>query len=234
MTEKYYQTSLDCLVEKLNSNFEQGLSSDEIKKRKKEYGLNKLQESKGVSFWKILLNQLKDLIIIILIIAAVLAFLIGDMLEGYAILAVIIFNTIIGFITEYQAQKAVASLKNVLSKKAVVLRGGNKKEIEAAELVPGDIIFIEEGDQIPADARLLSSQNLTVNEASLTGESESVSKDHQAEFDSDKTLAERNIMDNAFKKSLSLAGSRNWGSVSAGSNLFKTTAEYPFYSSYSS
>lgn len=112
------------------------------------------------------------MIIIILIIAGALAFLIGDSLEAFAILAVIVFNTIIGFMTEYQAQKAVSSLMNVLS----------KKEIKSEELVAGDICFIKEGDQIPADSRLLEANNLTVNEASLIGESESVNKDAGAQF----------------------------------------------------
>jgi Ca2+-transporting ATPase len=194
LAEEYYQKKIDSIIKNFNTDPESGLSSEELKKKKEEHGPNKLRESEGVSFWKILLNQLKDLIIIILIIAAVLAFLIGDTLEGYAILAVIVFNTIIGFVTEYQAQKAVASLKNVLSKKAMVIREGKKEEIEAVDLVPGDIIFIEEGDQIPADARLIDSNNLTINEASLTGESESVAKEAEAQFDSEKTLAERNNM----------------------------------------
>ncbi len=194
MDQKYYKKEIDSILEKFNTDPETGLSSEAVTKQKEKYGPNKLRESKGVSFWKILLNQLKDLIIIILIIAAALAFLIGDTLEGYAILAVIVFNTIIGFVTEYQAQKAVASLKNVLSKKALVIRDGKKREIEAAELVPGDIIFIEEGDQIPADSRLIDSNNLTVNEVSLTGESESVAKEAEADFDSEKTLAERKNM----------------------------------------
>lgn len=194
MTQKYYREKIDKVVKDLETNLQQGLSQNAAAAKKEKYGPNKLKEAKGVSFWQILLNQLQDLIIIILIIAGGLAFLIGDNLEGFAILAVIVFNTIIGFVTEYQAQKAVASLKNVLSKKAVVLRSGQKEEIIAEELVPGDIIFIEEGDQIPADARLFESNNLTVNEASLTGESESVSKDAEAEFNEEKTLAERKNM----------------------------------------
>ncbi|CCU80850.1 hypothetical protein HSACCH_02365 [Halanaerobium saccharolyticum subsp. saccharolyticum DSM 6643] len=194
MSQKYYREKIDNIVKDFDTDLSQGLTQNAVEKKKEEYGKNKLSESRGVSFWQILLNQLKDLIIIILIIAAGLAFLIGDNLEGFAILAVIIFNTIIGFVTEYQAQKAVASLKNVLSKMALVLRSGTKKEIKAEELVPGDIIFIEEGDQIPADARLFESTNLTVNEASLTGESESVSKDAAANFEEEKTLAERTNM----------------------------------------
>lgn len=194
LSQEYYRKKIDKVIKDLAVDLKQGLNQNIVEKRKEKYGLNKLKESKGVSFWQILLNQLRDLIIIILIIAAGLAFLIGDNLEGFAIFAVIVFNTVIGFVTEYQAQKAVASLKNVLSKKAVVLRSGSKKEIEAKELVPGDIFFIEEGDQIPADARLIEAQNLTVNESSLTGESESVSKDAEAQFEEEKTLAERNNM----------------------------------------
>ena len=191
LDQKFYRNQIEEVVKAFETNLKQGLDQNTLAKMKEKYGKNKLREAAGVSFWQILFNQLKDLIIIILITAAVLAFLIGDSLEGFAILAVIVFNTIIGFVTEYKAQKAVASLKNVLSKKAVVLRSGSKKEIKAEELVPGDIIFIEEGDQIPADARLFESTHLTVNEASLTGESESVSKNAEAQFEEEKTLAER-------------------------------------------
>jgi len=194
LSREFYKENKISILNSLNSDSDQGLNKTQVEKKREKFGLNKLQEKRGVSVWQILLNQLKDLIIIILIIAAVLAFLIGDTLEGYAILAVIVFNTIIGFVTEYRAQKAVASLKNVLSKKALVIRDGKKQEIEAVDLVPGDIIFIEEGDQIPADARLIDTNNLTVNEASLTGESESVAKEAEAQFDSKKTLAERNNM----------------------------------------
>ena len=194
MSQDYYRKKIDEIIEDFDTDLNQGLDQSSVAKKREKYGKNKMRESKSVSFLQILLNQIKDLIIIILIIAAVLAFLIGDSLEGFAIVAVIVFNTIIGFVTEYQAQKAVSSLKNVLSKKALVLRSGSKKEIKAEELMPGDIFFIEEGDQIPADARLIESQNLTVSEASLTGESESVSKDAEALFKEEKTLAERKNM----------------------------------------
>ena len=194
MSQNYYRKKIDEIIKEFDTDPDQGLSQEAAEKKREKYGENKLRESKGVSFWQILLNQIRDLIIIILIIAGALAFLIGDSLEGFAILAVIIFNTIIGFVTEYQAQKAVSSLKNVLSKKAVVLRSGSKKEIEAQKLVPGDIFFIKEGDQIPADSRLIEAQNLKVNEASLTGESESVSKNAESQFEEEKTLADRNNM----------------------------------------
>ena len=194
MATEYYKKDIEYVIDELNTNRQEGLDYQKINKKREEYGENKIEEERGVSFWKILINQFNDLIIIILVISAILAFLIGDNLEGFAILAVIIFNTIIGFITEYQAQKAVASLKEVLSKQAVVLREGNKEQIEAKDLVPGDIIFIEEGDQIPADARLISSKRLTVNEASLTGESESVSKEADKVLEAEKPLAERENM----------------------------------------
>ena len=194
LATEYYRNDIDFLIDDLDTVFDQGLSSQAVEERKEKFGENKIREEKGVSAWKVLFNQFKDLIIIILVISALLAFLIGDNLEGFAILAVIVFNTIIGFVTEYKAQKAVASLKEVLSKEAVVLREGNKKQIDAKNLVPGDVIFIEEGDQIPADARLIESDRLSVNEASLTGESESVSKDSELVIESEKTLAERKNM----------------------------------------
>ncbi|MGM0420376.1 MAG: cation-translocating P-type ATPase [Bacillota bacterium] len=194
MSTEYYQEDIHNLLEEFTADQEAGLNKDQVEQKLKKYGKNKMKKSKGVSAWKVLLNQLRDILIIILIVAAILAFLIGDTLEAAAILVVILFNTFIGFITEYQAQKAMASLKDVLTQKAVVVRGGVKKEIEAENLVPGDIIFLEEGDQVPADARLLTAQNLSINEAALTGESESVSKDAQAEFTEDKPLAERSNM----------------------------------------
>lgn len=194
MSKSFYQKDIDEILDFFNSDLENGLSHSEIKKKEEEYGRNKISESKGVSPLKILLNQIRDLVIIILIVASGLAFLIGEHLEAYAILAVIFFNTVIGFLSEYNAQKAMSSLKEVLSEKAVVIRESNVKEIPAEELLPGDIILIDEGDRIPADARLLSSQNLSINEASLTGESQSVEKDAESEIEEETTLAERNNM----------------------------------------
>ncbi|MFW5790716.1 MAG: cation-translocating P-type ATPase [Bacillota bacterium] len=194
MEQDYYKMDLDNLVEKFSVDRDKGLKQADVQERLNKYGQNKIKEAKGISVWKVLLNQLRDILIIILIVASGLAFLIGDELEAIAILVVIIFNTVIGFATEYQAQKAMASLKDVLTKKAVVLRDGEKSEIEAKKLVPGDLIFLEEGDSIPADARLLTSKNLSINEAALTGESESVAKNADEELGEDKALADRSNM----------------------------------------
>ncbi|MGM0414730.1 MAG: cation-translocating P-type ATPase [Bacillota bacterium] len=194
MEQDYYKLDLDNLIEEFSVDQDKGLDQDEVEDRLNKYGKNKIKEAKGISAWKVLLNQLRDILIIILIVASGLAFAIGDELEAIAILVVILFNTIIGFATEYQAQKAMASLKDVLTKKAVVLRNDKKIEIEAEDLVPGDLIFLEEGDSIPADARLLNSNNLSINEAALTGESESVAKDADDEIAENKTLAERSNM----------------------------------------
>ena len=190
MDQDYYKLDLHNLVEKFSVDRDKGLNQSDVQKRLNKYGQNKIREAKSVSAWKVLLNQLRDILIIILIVASGLAFLIGDELEAIAILVVILFNTFIGFATEYQAQKAMASLKDVLTKKAVVLRDGQKSEIEAKNLVPGDLVFLEEGDSIPADARLLASNNLSINEAALTGESESVTKSADTEFTDDQTLAD--------------------------------------------
>ncbi|MBM7556355.1 Ca2+-transporting ATPase [Halanaerobacter jeridensis] len=129
-----------------------------------------------------------------MLVAAIAAFAIGDVIEGAAVLAVIIFNGAFGFITEYKAEKSLAALKEVISPTAKVIRGGKTIEIEATEVVPGDILVIEEGDRVAADGRLLDADKLQINESLLTGESETVAKDHNFTVDEEIALAERENM----------------------------------------
>ena len=170
------------------------MSSDEAQQRLKEHGVNKLEEKSEVSIWEVLLEQFKDIIVLILLVAAIAAFAIGDVIEGAAVLAVIIFNGAFGFITEYKAEKSLEALKEVISPTAKVIRGGKTIEIEATEVVPGDILVIEEGDRIAADGRLLDADKLQINESLLTGESETVAKDHNFTADEETALAERENM----------------------------------------
>ncbi|MFP4015477.1 MAG: cation-translocating P-type ATPase [Halanaerobiales bacterium] len=185
---------MDELLKKFNSNPEDGLSNEEVKRRQDKYGKNKLKESKGISPWKVFYNQIKDLMVVILFITAVAAFIIGDNIEGLAILGIIIFNSILGFVTEYKAEKSMESLKEILTPTAKVNRSSKVQEIDAGELVPGDIILLEEGDRISADGRLLESSNLSINESVLTGESETVSKDSGFQAEKEISLAERKNM----------------------------------------
>ena len=153
-----------------------GLSSSEVQSRLKISGRNVLEEEKRRSPLAIFLEQFKDVIIIILIVAVLISFILGEYLDAIAILAILILNAIIGFVQEYRAEKAIAELKKLAGKKAIVIRDGKKEEVDASELVPGDIIILEAGMVVPADARLIEAVNLETQEASLTGESMPVSK----------------------------------------------------------
>lgn len=169
-----------------------GLSSAEVKKRIEQYGQNKMTEKKKVSALSMFLSQFKNTLTLILLGAVVLVLFIyyfgerdqSDLIEAGLILAIVLMITVLGFIQEYKAEKALESLKKLLAYKAKVKRDGKEKEVDVIELVPGDIVVLEEGLKIPADMRLLQVINLYTNEASLTGESTTVEKN-------DKELPEK-------------------------------------------
>jgi len=148
-----------------------GLKSTEVEKRLKKNGLNKLPEEKKFSGISILLAQFKSPLIFVLVGAAIISFLLRDAIDTAIILIAIFINTILGFYQENKASKAVAYLKKLINLKAKILRDGQEIEISAEKIVPGDIIFLEPGDKIPADCRLIKIDNLEIIEASLTGES---------------------------------------------------------------
>lgn len=171
-----YKEPLQELVLRLNTSEKTGLSEHEIPERQKRFGKNEIEETGGRSIWSLFFKQFKSTLILILFLAALISWFTGHQVDTYVILAVIIINTTIGFVQEWKAEKAVASLKSYLKTQAKVIREGQKKNIPAAELVPGDVIILEEGDSIPADARLFLSKNLRAIEAPLTGESVPVNK----------------------------------------------------------
>ncbi|NCA81741.1 MAG: cation-translocating P-type ATPase [Opitutae bacterium] len=153
-----------------------GLSAAEAAARLAAHGPNELQETISRPAWKMLLAQFIEPMILILVAAAVLSFVLGDLTEGIAILAIVILFGVLGFIQEYRAEKAMAALKQMSSPVVRVRRDGALREIPARELVPGDIVLIESGNIVPADLRLIEVVNLGVMEAALTGESEAVKK----------------------------------------------------------
>ncbi|MFW5998947.1 MAG: HAD-IC family P-type ATPase, partial [Halanaerobiaceae bacterium] len=173
---------------------DKGLNEEEVEKRIKKHGKNKLKESGGVSAWEVFFDQFKDIIVILLLVAAVMAFVIGEFVEGFAVLAVIVLNAAFGFVTEYKAEKSLEALKEMVSPRAKVIREGKTKEVEAENLVPGDVMILEEGDRVGADGRLLEADKLQINESLLTGEAETVSKDSDFETSEDIPLAERKNM----------------------------------------
>jgi hypothetical protein len=142
-----------------------------------ECGLNELVEKGKVSAWKILLEQFKNFLIIILLVAVVLSAIMGEVADAIVIFVIVLFAAGLGFIQEYRAERAMEALKKMLSPTITALRGGKEEEVPSKELVPGDILLLEAGDKIPADARLVENHSLRCDEAPLTGESVPVGKD---------------------------------------------------------
>ena len=159
------------------STQKEGLSLSEANARLEEYGLNKLKEQKKNSPLKLFLSQFLDVLIFMLIIAAIASYMIGNHLDAIVILVVVIINSIIGFIQEYRAENAMEKLKSLVHTDAHVKRDNTLKRIPSENLVPGDIVLLEEGDKVPADLILIESYDLRVDESSLTGESDFVKKD---------------------------------------------------------
>jgi Ca2+-transporting ATPase len=161
---------------KLLSSTTKGLTSDEAKKRIKQYGPNDIQKGVKTSALGLFLNQFKDPLLILLILAGVLSISIGEAVEGIAMFAIVLLNAVLGFVQEYRAEKAMEALQRIAAPMAMVLRDGVEQRIPSNEIVPGDVILLEAGGIAPADARLIEVVGLQVDESSLTGESLSVEK----------------------------------------------------------
>lgn len=153
-----------------------GLSQQEAEERLKQYGLNEIKEGKKVSPLEIFINQFKSIVIWILIIATIISAFLHEYIDAIVILVIIVLISVLGFILEYRAERSIEALKKLASLNATVIRGGEKEETDAKQIVPGDIIVLETGDKVPADARLFEVVNLQIQEAALTGESRPVSK----------------------------------------------------------
>lgn len=171
----FYNKSVEESFLELNSKKE-GLDSNELAKRYEKYGYNVLQEEKRKSPLKVFLSQFEDLLIIILIIAGIISMITGNIESSIVIFCVIILNAIIGTVQYFKAEQSLKSLKSMYAPVAKVIRNSKREEILAKDLVVGDIIVIEAGDVVPADARIIDSFSLQVNESALTGESEAVNK----------------------------------------------------------
>ncbi|XXY47878.1 HAD-IC family P-type ATPase [Sorangium sp. So ce269] len=148
-----------------------GLAIDEAARRLKDVGPNVIQRAKGDSALKLLFRQINDPLIYVLLASAALAMIMGEAIDGSVVLAVVVLNTAIGFVQELRAGKAIEALAGMVPQSATVVRGGERSVIPAADVVPGDVVVLEAGDKVPADARLLSVKNLHVDESALTGES---------------------------------------------------------------
>lgn len=172
---KWYTLSLSEIYEELNSN-PRGLSSDQASEKTDEYGKNKLKEEKKISPIALFLEQFKDFLILILVIAATISLILGHQVDFYLIIAIVIGNGVFGFIQDWKAEQSIQALKEMATAETTVYRDGKRKVIDIEELVPGDVISLEQGSTVPADARLMDQQTLKVDESALTGESEAVQK----------------------------------------------------------
>jgi Ca2+-transporting ATPase len=172
---KFHSFSVREAFARLDST-ETGLSEEKSNERIDTFGFNEITETKKDPAWKKLLGQFANLLIMILIIASIISALMGDIIEAISIVVIVLLAGVLGFVQEYQAQKAIESLKKMAAHKALVLRNGMEHLIEARLLAPGDVVVLKTGDTIPADARLIEAANLTLEEAVLTGESQGVVK----------------------------------------------------------
>lgn len=167
----FYDQSLQTVLASHGTNMESGLAKDEALRRLEKYGPNKLLETKRDGPLTILLNQFKNVMVLLLIVAAVISALTHDVTDAFVILIISVVNAIIGFIQEYKADRAMAALTQMAQPQAKVLRDARVMEIPSAEIVPGDIILLESGSRVPADGRIVESAVLKIEEAALTGES---------------------------------------------------------------
>ncbi|MCM8797963.1 MAG: HAD-IC family P-type ATPase, partial [Candidatus Omnitrophica bacterium] len=190
--KNYWQLDFQEIAKILKTDLKQGLSASEAKKRLDKYGPNQLKEQKGRSPLIIFLEQFQDFIVWVLIGAALVSGFLREWIDAIAIIAIIVLNAILGFIQEYRAEKSLAALKKLSSPNSKIIRDGQHSIVASQELVPGDLLELEAGDNIPADSRIVwLSSNFSVQEASLTGESTPVVKTNLVLREKEIPLAER-------------------------------------------
>lgn len=176
---------------KLKSNFDKGLKEEEAEARLQEFGKNILSQKKKENIIIKFIKQFNDFMIIILIAAAAISAIMakidgtGDYIESIIIIAIVVFNAIMGLVQENKAEKSLEALKKMSAPIAKVIRDGEQKNIDGENIVPGDIVILEAGNYVPADCRLIQSFNLKIDEASLTGETVPVLKNAEAKLNSD-------------------------------------------------
>jgi P-type Ca2+ transporter type 2C len=199
----WHTSTIEDVLKELQSNID-GLTAEEVAKRIQQYGPNQLQEKKKRPAWVLFLMQFKDVMILILIVAAIISAVVGDVKDMIVILIIVIINAVVGFVQEYRAEKAIDALKKMSAAHVRVRRNKRVEQIEATEVVPGDVVLLEAGDMVGADIRISESHSLKIEEASLTGESHAVDKSTDPLKAEDAPLGDRFNM--AYKSTLVTAG----------------------------
>ena len=189
----WHAEHVDNAIRKLGTDRACGLEPNEVRSRQVDYGANEIQGESSARWHQVLVRQFKDVLVVILAVAAMISLIAGEWTDALTIVAIIGLNAALGFAQEWRAEKALAALRDMLTPKCVVIREAREKEIDATELVPGDIVLLETGDRVPADLRLVKCANTKSDESVLTGESIAVSK-HTEELGETTALAERNNM----------------------------------------
>ena len=178
----WYTKDLETITKELRSNVERGLNEEEVHRRIEKYGKNRLKEKKKESMFVRFIKQFNDFMIIILIIASIVSAVIayvegsGDYIDSIIIIAIVIFNAIMGLVQETKAEKSLEALKKLSAPISKVRRSGKVVEVDSSEVVPGDIVILEAGNYVPADCRIIKSSDLKIEESSLTGENAPVTK----------------------------------------------------------
>ncbi|MBP8717497.1 MAG: calcium-transporting P-type ATPase, PMR1-type [Candidatus Atribacteria bacterium] len=190
-SKKYYQKDIKEIELELNTSFQRGLSNAEAKERLEKFGPNQLKEGKKRTVWHMLLDQFKDILIIILIISAAISLFLGEVTDAIVIGIIVILNAILSVFQEYRAEQSLEALKKMTVPETLVIRDGKQRKIKSTQLVPGDLVLLESGDRIPADLRLVETTELRIQESVLTGESEPVEKHTQPITAEDISLGDR-------------------------------------------
>ncbi|MBC7782922.1 MAG: HAD-IC family P-type ATPase, partial [Burkholderiales bacterium] len=186
-----HSKTVDAVVSEFQSDVDKGLSQDEASGRLQRLGANELTEKPRPGFLALLWDQFNNYLVIILIVAAILAALLGEYVDSVAIMCIVVLNAVIGVIQESKAEQALAALKKMAAPTAQVIRDGYQIAVPSRDLVPGDIVLLEAGNYVPADLRLVSTVNLKIEEASLTGESVPVEKSAALVLDKEAGLGDR-------------------------------------------
>lgn len=174
---EWHSLSIEEVTKTLRTSLESGLSTDEAKDRLRQFGSNELRAAKRFSAVKSFLAQFKSLVTVLLLAAVAVALYLGETLDAIAIALVILLSAVLGFATEYRAEKSIEALKNLAAPVSTVIRDGAPQQIQASALVPGDVVLLEAVSRVPADCRIVRSADVYVDESPLTGESVEVEKD---------------------------------------------------------
>lgn len=193
LNNNWHANTISQTIDILKSNPEEGLNESSVRRLQELYA-NRIENRSQIRPFKILLEQFMNTMILVLLVATVISGMVGAMVDAITIMAIVVLNAILGFIQEYKAERSLEEIKRLASAQALVLRGGRRVKINAEELVPGDIVFINTGDKIPADIRLIESFNLEIDESALTGESHPAGKNAEAILAPGTQLAEHKNM----------------------------------------